>query len=773
MATSGSLITRNYTNFLGVDFSNYKVNVFRSPDALNMWKNYKNLGKFIETRPGLKLYRSFDNNIYGIFFFKINLNQHVVVHCGVGLYDIDFETEEIKTLKANGMNTRKSQSFIHNNILYIKDGINYLQYDGIECKEVEGFIPTTSISRTPAGGGQQFQEVNLLTGYRKNSFVADGESTDYYLDTTDIELGTITIWINGSTSTQYSVDQAEGKITFNTPPPAPDTDGQDNVVIQFRKSVQGYRDRINKCTLLEVFDNRVFFSGNQNYPSSVFYSALDNPAYVSDLDYSEEGMDGSMIKSMVAGNNALWVFKEPSQANTTIFYHTPAIDSEVGKCYPSTHSNISEGCVSTAINFNDDIVMFSQKGLEGISGEIGNEQVLGHRSSLIDSKILSEAKYKDAIMQEWEGYLLVFIGNHVYLADTRQKFQNNTSIEYEWYYWELEKEALSTTTFEGKLYIGTDDGIYVMDSQTISKDVVIEKKTATGDLISVETIEETGKIKNNTQESTEVLMRNKNLCPYKTKNVSVSNTGSVNTNQTTAYYGIPSKVEVKPNTKYTITFKDYESVPTGITLNIAEWDENNTFIRRFANAQNMTFTTGDRARKVIVYLFSNVSATGIEFTEINKDVQLEVGESQTSYVEAESNEITLSPGETANITTYEGITNIDSDAEVELEYKEIKEIDLGSYWTTCKDDIGYTNYQKITNKKGCVADVKGDKIKISVLIDNGVFQEVNEYTNIKGYIVPRIKRKKWKDIQFKFSSNEHFGLYSFAIQTFIGAYVKR
>ena len=40
---SGTLITRNYKNFRGVDFSNRKdeVSFYRSPDALNVWKNYK------------------------------------------------------------------------------------------------------------------------------------------------------------------------------------------------------------------------------------------------------------------------------------------------------------------------------------------------------------------------------------------------------------------------------------------------------------------------------------------------------------------------------------------------------------------------------------------------------------------------------------------------------------------------------------------------------------------------------------------------------------
>ena len=45
MATqiSGSLVSRNYSAFRGVDFSNRKdeVSLNRSPESLNMWKNYK------------------------------------------------------------------------------------------------------------------------------------------------------------------------------------------------------------------------------------------------------------------------------------------------------------------------------------------------------------------------------------------------------------------------------------------------------------------------------------------------------------------------------------------------------------------------------------------------------------------------------------------------------------------------------------------------------------------------------------------------------------
>ena len=126
---SGDLITRQYINFRGVDFTGKDVPLYRSPDALNMWKNYKGLGKCVETRPDIELFKSFNNSIYGLFFYTINTVEHMIIHCGVGLFDYNMDTQEQKAIKAVGMNPRRSMSFIYNNIFYIKDGINYLEYD--------------------------------------------------------------------------------------------------------------------------------------------------------------------------------------------------------------------------------------------------------------------------------------------------------------------------------------------------------------------------------------------------------------------------------------------------------------------------------------------------------------------------------------------------------------------------------------------------------------------------------------------------------------------
>lgn len=456
---ANNLIPRIYSSFRGVDFRGEEVNLVRSPDSLNVWKDYKET-ESIRTRPEMELQEAFETPIWGVFFYKVGNTEMQLVHSGTTLYKIvDGVREELY----NGLNPRKSDSFIYNNIWYFKDGINYLQYDGETIGEVVGFVPTTTIGRRPSGGGTKYQDINMLTGIRINTFLADGESKEFYLDAQGIDTDFQPIvTVNDEVVTNFTVDTTNGKIIFTTAPEAPLTDGQDNVSVKFRKTIAGYRNRINNCTLLQVFDNRVFFSGNQDYPNVLWHCSLNDPTYCSDLDYYNEGLDLSEVTGLVAGNNALWVFKEPSQANTTVFYHNPTIDAEYGKIYPSTHSSISTGCIGKAINFNDDISFFSERGMEAINGDVTTEQVIAHRSSLIDRKLITEANYKKMLLEEWEGYLLVFVDNKVYLADSRGTFSNENHMEYEWFYWELNKAITCTKVHKGVLYLGTSDGIYTL-----------------------------------------------------------------------------------------------------------------------------------------------------------------------------------------------------------------------------------------------------------------------------------------------------------------------
>lgn len=558
----GDLVPRIYTSFRGVDFRGEEIDLMRSPDALNMWKDYTETDS-VRTRPEIELFEPFSTPIWGVFFYTVGNNEMMLVHSGTKLYKLlDDTTTEIY----RGLNPRKSNSFIYNNIWYFKDGINYLQYDGDTIKEVVGYVPTTSIGRKPGGGGSIYEDVNMLTGKRINTFLGDGESKEYYLDAQNIDSDLKPhITVNGKTELRFERDAVEGKIIFSEAPPKPLTDGQDNVVIEFSKTIPEYRERINNCTLLQVFDNRVFFSGNPDYPNTLWHSSLNSPEYCSDLDYYNEGLDFSPVRAMVAGNNALWVFKEPSQSNTAIFYHNPVIDAEYGKIYPSVHSSIASGCVGAGVNFNDDIAFFSDRGMEAINGDITTEQVIAHRSTLVDRKLTAEHNYEDMLLEEWEGYLLVVIDNRVYLADSRAMFTNGNHNEYEWFYWELDKNITCTRVHKGILYLGTKDGIYTL-------------------------------------------------------------------------------------------------------------------------------------------------------TDLEKPVK--------------------------------------------------------AYWSTPLDKFKHPQYQKTTNKRGCVVEAKGD-VTVYAKTDKTDWEKIGKYEKITDYFVSRIKRKKFKDIQLKFSSDTRFSLESATLECFIGGYVKR
>lgn len=486
MSSLTDLITRNYNNFRGVDFSNNNVSFSRSPDLLNMWRDYQD-SDCIQTRPGMKLLNTFNNKILGLFFYVKDDIQHVLVHVGPKLLKWDnypntpAETQELYT----SMNIKESRSFVFDNILFIMDGINYLEYDGGTLKKVEGTIPMTSYYKNPDGSTSideetdrdlVYQPINCLTSLRKNAFFGDGKSANYQLDAQELDSASKYLMeatinnVKKIENVDFTVDREKGIVTFNE---IPEKDSE--VVITYSKTGKDYLNRILNCTLLCEFDNRIFFSGNPNYPNSVFHSELNDPRYVRDTAYYECGLNLAQVKAIIPGNNVLWVLKDLEQNSSSLYYLTPTLDSTYNKIYPSVNGSISLGCVSCGINFNDDIVFFSNKGLEGISNSsLYSEQILQHRSSLVDPKMISELGYKDVKLAEYKGYLLCLINSHIYLADSRKKFQNNSNdIEYEWFYWKLPFNITFIKEYRGNLYLGNEEGqLFILDGNVDdSKDI--------------------------------------------------------------------------------------------------------------------------------------------------------------------------------------------------------------------------------------------------------------------------------------------------------------
>lgn len=482
-----TLISRTYTDFRGIDLLNpaNSIDLRRSPDLKNVWKSYdKTESNMVETRPGFrKLINLGDGKTYSLYVYS---RDTALVHIGKKLIKwVGFPAEDIShEVIFENMNEKESVLFWFKDYVYIIDGVNYLRFDGQNVIDVRtiAYIPTTTISRAPSGGGDKLDDVNLLQPKRINEFVGDGTSVEYYLDSTNID-SVEEIFVNDEKVTEYEVNLILGKITFNVAPPKPVNTGESNVKIKFSKQITDYAERILNCTITTLFDNRVFFSGNTDFANAVFHCSLENPTYISDLDYYECGSQKNPIKDLVVGNNVLWVLKQANENKDTIFYLDKQMDVDYGKVYPTNQGNISVGCNSKAFNFKDNIVFLSREGLEGINGNIEYEQSVEHRSSMVDSKMINMSNYDFARMTEYRGYLMIFIDNTIFLADSRQLFKSTTGTEYEWYLWELPVNVSVLRKYGDDLYFADDKGnIYVFDGTNDDGETIVSYWTTPRDV---------------------------------------------------------------------------------------------------------------------------------------------------------------------------------------------------------------------------------------------------------------------------------------------------
>jgi hypothetical protein len=197
-------------------------------------------------------------------------------------------------------------------------------------------------------------------------------------------------------------------------------------------------DAIEKCTLIESFDGRLFFTGNPNLPNTVFYTQRDltgysNPTYVGILNYVNDGVGMEVNKAMMSTPHMLMVLKGDTVEDGSVFYHAGADTGSniIPRTYPSQQGVAGIGCTGAACNFRDDPVFLSKYGLEAVGKEQVNlERTITHRSSYVDRLLRSE-DLADSIMVEWMNYLCIFCpSGSVYMADSKQ-FYNG---EYEWYY---------------------------------------------------------------------------------------------------------------------------------------------------------------------------------------------------------------------------------------------------------------------------------------------------------------------------------------------------
>ena len=159
--------------------------------------------------------------------------------------------------------------------VYILSG-KYHSWDGTTLQEVAGYTPLVFINTPPAGGGLIYDEINMLSSKKHQTFNGDGTSTVYQLAQKGIT-SVDKVLVGGeqkTVTTDYTVNLANGTVTFvGTAPPQ----GMDNVDIYWTLD-DGDRSKIEKMRFGTIFggdlDTRVFLYGNPDCPNRTYFSGL-------------------------------------------------------------------------------------------------------------------------------------------------------------------------------------------------------------------------------------------------------------------------------------------------------------------------------------------------------------------------------------------------------------------------------------------------------------------------------------------------------------------
>ena len=470
----GAGITRTrYAAFRGADFSTDPslVESCRSPLCTNIVADG---GGMPQKRLGYRTVQSLGDTVYGLFGAEFGGTVKRLAHAGTKLYV--WADDGTPAVLLSGLPRRKSRAVFLAGKLWIVTGGGFYSYDGTEAKRVSAsgaYIPTTTITRRPSGGGVSYEAVNLLTPYRKNAFQTDGKSVKFTLDGEIDVSGAVRAWVWGEEVTDFTLDRAAGTITLPSAPAAPDAGASDGLVVQFPHTVEGYADRIDKCTIITTYgvgsNDRVVLSGNPDCPNLDWTSGLYDPTYMPDLGYAAVGSEATPICGYCRIGSSLGIVKADDGSDSTVFLRSAALseDGEAVFTLQQTIAGVGAVAPGSFASLFDDPLFLSRAGVAAItSSSLTGEKIIQNRSLYLNAQLTNEPSLPEAEAAVWQGmYLLAVPEGHVYILNGRQTKTFRSSalgdFVYEGFYWE-DVPALcwyvQRSGTDEALYFGTADG---------------------------------------------------------------------------------------------------------------------------------------------------------------------------------------------------------------------------------------------------------------------------------------------------------------------------
>jgi len=282
-------------------------------------KNYK-----MQKRPGHHTFIDFGSgNVQGLWYGTLD-GDVIMLVCWDGdvyRYDmsIDTDTTAVADLITEGTvtiigsisDTKTCITYFQDKI-YFLNGADYKEYDGSVYQDVVAYIPTVVIASPPAGGGTLFEEINLLTGQKSQTYVGDGSSTLYQLAETSIDVDTVLCSINGVSKTEgvdFTVNRTLGQVTFTVAPIL-----NAIVIITWVKEVAGNDNLVKNHKYMVDFgvqnDTNLFIWGNPNERNVFRFSGIAKANYFPANSFVGVGSTEFFITDLKASQQNLMVFKE-------------------------------------------------------------------------------------------------------------------------------------------------------------------------------------------------------------------------------------------------------------------------------------------------------------------------------------------------------------------------------------------------------------------------------------------------------------------------------
>lgn len=480
--------------FKGVDLNSSPSNVeiYRSPNAPNMMRDVP--GK-VRKRQGYEKTGTYGGRINGVHILRDVENRvdKILIHGGESLY---LDGKEIYT----GMADARSVGRQFGGKLFIFDGKKALCYGAFETKtaetaetadteekpkewavkplEEEAYIPTVIISRKPTGGGTTLEPLNLIGRKWKESFLADGSAKVYQLTAEELDEDEVSArimtkegeWTDKKEGTDFTVDRKKGTVTFTTAPAASPVTGYDNVEITAAKTRKGYAEKINKCRIMSLFGvngamDRIFVSGNPDFPNRDWYCKMNDGFFWGDLWYSTLGQDGSEIVGYSIINDRLAAHKSDAEEGRNVILRKGEM-GEKEATFPIIGTLSGRGALgSYSFGYlGSEPLFLTDIGIMAITAaDLTGEKYSQSRSYYIDNVLTAEKSLADAFAYVWRDFYLISTGGgRVYLLDGLQKSYDRNSpysnFQYECYYWENVPARVFWEDAEGRLCFGDEKG---------------------------------------------------------------------------------------------------------------------------------------------------------------------------------------------------------------------------------------------------------------------------------------------------------------------------